>query len=118
MHGRNGRRDAFLAQKTVGANKFQVSDQDFRDTTGENVTEYLNAQLWGHTATTSSIGSAQSGEDKVHLAINQSRRRADGSKYDVFSTRWTFTKFNERWGVQFPSSVLSEPVPPSENVSE
>ena len=100
-------------------NEFQVwrTEDDFRATRGDNTTASLNAQAWDHTATTS-IEAVQSGADKVHLAINQSRRREDGSEYNAFPTLLIFTKINERWGVQFSSSFLSEPVPPAGNVSE
>ena len=61
---------------------------------------------------------AQSGPDKVHLAINQSRRRADGTEYNSFPTLWIFTRVGGRWGVQFRSSFLAEPVQPVGDVSE
>ena len=109
----------FPHRRLSGENEFQVwrTEDDFRATRGDNTTASLNAQAWDHTATTS-IEAVQSGTDKVHLAINQSRRRADGAEYNAFPTLWIFTKINERWGVQFRSSFLSEPVPPAGNVSE
>ena len=109
----------FPHRRLSGENEFQVgrTEDDFRATRGDNTTASLNAQAWGHTATTS-IEAVQSGADKVHLAIIQSRRRADGSEYNAFPTLWIFTMINDRWGVQFRSSFLSEPVPPPGNVSE
>ena len=109
----------FPHRRLSGDNEFQVwrTEDDFRATSGDNTTASLNDQAWAHTATTS-IEDAQSGADKVHLVINQSRHRADGSEYNAFPTLWIFTKINERWGVQFRSSFLAEPVPPAGNVSE
>lgn len=106
-------------RRLSGENEFQVWEtaHDFRATRGDNMTASLNAQGWDHTATTS-IDAVQSGADKVHLAIKQSRRRADGTEYNAFPTLWIFTRIDGRWGVQFRSSFLSEPVPPSGNVSE
>ena len=109
----------FPHRRLSGENEFQVWEtaDDFRATRGENMTASLNAQGWDHTATTS-IEAVQSGEDKVHLAIQQSRRRADGTEYNAFPTLWIFTRIDRRWGVQFRSSFLSEPVQPGGNVSE
>ena len=109
----------FPHRRLSGENEFQVwqTADDFRATRGENMTASLSAQGWDHTATTS-IEGIQSGKDKVHLAINQSRRRADGTEYNTFPTLWIFTRIDGRWGVQFRSSFLSEPVQPSGNVSE
>ena len=115
----------FPHRRLSGDNEFQVwrTEDDFRATRGESMMAHLNAQAWDHTATTSieavrSGEAVQSGPDKVHLAINQSRRRADGTEYTAFPTLWIFTKINGRWGVQFRSSFLSEPVPPPGDVSE
>ncbi len=109
----------FPHRRLSGDNEFQVwrSADDFRATRGETLRLHLSAQAWDHTATTS-IDAVQSGPDKVHLAINQSRRRADGTEYNAFPTLWIFTKINGRWGVQFRSSFLSEPVQPPGDVSE
>ena len=109
----------FPHRRLSGENEFQVwmADDDFRATRGENMTASLNAQGWDHTATTS-IEAVQSSANKVHLAIIQSRRRADGTEYNAFPTLWIFTRIDGRWGVQFRSSFLSEPVQPSGNVSE
>ena len=91
-------------------NKFQVweTPDDYR-ASGENRTASLSAQAWDHTATTCTEA-VQSGADKVHLAINYSRRRADDTKYYEFPTLWVFTRIDDRWGVQFRSSFLSGPV--------
>jgi hypothetical protein len=109
----------FLHRRLSGDNEFQVwrTEDDFRATRGESITAHLNTQAWDHTATTA-IKAVQSSEDKVHLAINQSRRQVDGTEYNAFPTLWIFTKINGRWGVQFRSSFLSEPVPPPGDVAE
>ena len=109
----------FPHRRLSGDNEFQVwrTEADFRATRGDNATASLAAQEWHHTATTS-IEVVQSSADKVHLAINQSRRRADGTEYNAFPTLWIFTKIDGRWGVQFRSSFLSDPNSPSGNVSE
>ena len=108
----------FPHRRLSGENEFQVwqTADDFRATRGENMTASLSAQGWDHTATTS-IEAVQSDADKVHLAIQQSRRRADGTEYNTFPTLWIFTRIAGHWGVQFRSSFLSEPVKPVGNVS-
>ena len=102
----------FPHRRLSGDNEFQVwqTEHDFRAIHGETFIAQLNAEGWDHTVTTS-IEAVQSGPDKVHLAINQSRRRADGAEYNAFPTLWIFTKINGRWGAQFRSSFLSDPVP-------
>jgi hypothetical protein len=90
----------------LAENRFRTwnTGDDFR--AGEdNLTERLNAEGWHHTDSLS-VDVVQAGEDKVHLAIRQSRRRADGVEYKPFDTLWIFTKIDGRWGVQFRSSFL------------
>ena len=100
----------FPHSRLSGENKFQVWETpDDYGAIGEDRTASLSAQAWEHT-TIASIKAVQSGADKVHLAINYSRRRADGTKYYAFPTLWVFTRIDERWGVQFRSSFLSGPV--------
>ncbi len=72
----------------------------------EEVTRRLHEEGWHHTATLS-IHPVQVGVDKVHLAIRQSRQRADGTEYNGFDTLWVFTRIEGRWGVQFRSSFLT-----------
>ena len=45
----------FPHRRLSGENEFQVwrTEDDFRATRGDNTTASLNAQAWGHTATTS-----------------------------------------------------------------
>ena len=98
----------FPHRRQSGTNEFQVWEtaDDFRESGGEKTTAALKAEGWDHTATTS-IEAVHSGPDKVHLAIHQSRRRADGSEYNGFLTLWIFTEIDGRWGVQFRSSYVS-----------
>ena len=107
----------FPHQRLSGENKFQVWEtaDDFR---ADDVlrTAARNAQGWGYNVA-NSIEAVQSGADKVHLAINYSRRRADGTVYYTFSSLWIFTRIDELWGVQFRSSFLSGPVERGGNVS-
>ena len=90
----------------VAENQFRAwkTGDDFR--AGENnLTDRLNAEGWHHTDSLK-VDVVQAGDDKVHLAIRQSRRRADGVEYKPFDTLWIFTKIYGRWGVQFRSSFL------------
>ena len=98
----------FPHRRLSGQNEFQVWEtaDDFWASSDDNLTDLLKAEGWDHTATTS-IQAAQSGDDKVHLVITQSRRHADGTEYNGFLTLWIFTLINGRWGVQFRSSFLS-----------
>ena len=100
----------FPHRRLSGENKFEgwETPDDFR-AGGENRTATRNAQGWDHTVATSAEA-VQSGTDKVHLAINYSRRRADDTEYCAFPSLWIFTKVDERWGVQFRSSFLGGPV--------
>ena len=99
----------FPHRRLAEENRFEVWEtaDEYRVSRGEAMTVTLAAQGWSHTAVTS-IEAVQSGADKVHLALNHVRRRADGSDYNTFATLWIFTKIDGRWGVQFRSSFLSE----------
>lgn len=72
--------------------KYQLwyTPDDFRKLQ-ESMTENLMKENWHHT-TTLSIEDIQSGEDKVHLAILQSRRDINDIEYNQFQTFWIFTK--------------------------
>ncbi|MEE8571174.1 MAG: hypothetical protein V3S97_09320 [Candidatus Bathyarchaeia archaeon] len=72
----------------------------------DEVTRRLEEEEWHHTASLS-INPVQVGVDKVHLAIRQSRQHEDGTEYNGFDTLWIFTRLNDRWGVQFRSSFLT-----------
>ena len=98
----------FPHRRLSGQNRFEVWEtaDEYRVSRGEAMTASLSAEGWNHTATTS-IEAVQTGADKVHLALNHSRQRADGSEYNAFATLWIFTKIAGRWGIQFRSSFLS-----------
>ena len=83
---------------------FKTAD-DFRATHAAAAAG-LEAEGWDHTFS-ESVEAVQSGAEKVHLAIGQSRRHADGSEYTPFDTLWIFTLMNGNWGVQFRSSYLA-----------
>ena len=52
------------------------------------------------------IKAIQSGPDKVHLTMVQSRIHRDGGEYNQFQTLWVFIRNGGRWGVKFRSSFL------------
>ena len=52
------------------------------------------------------IEAIQSGPDKVHLTMVQSRIHRDGGEYNRFQTLWLFIRDGGRWGVKFRSSFL------------
>ena len=87
--------------------KYQLWDtpDDFRKLQ-ESMTENLMKENWHHT-TTLSIEDIQSGEDKVHLAILQSRRDINDIEYNQFQTFWIFTKEQKNWKARFRSSFLT-----------
>ena len=91
----------------LAENQFRTWDSgdDFR-AGADNLTDRLNAEGWHHTESLS-VDVVQAGGDKVHLAIRQSRRSADGVEYKPFDTLWIFTRIDDRWGVQFRSSFLA-----------
>tara|TARA_B100000749_G_C18408435_1_gene457979 strand:- start:402 stop:806 length:405 start_codon:yes stop_codon:yes gene_type:complete len=72
----------------------------------QGILKSLKQEGWHHT-TTLSIDAVQTGSEKVHLLIRQSRQYADGSEYNGFDTLWIFTKIDGHWGVQFRSSFLN-----------
>ena len=90
----------------LSGSQFQTwpTEEDFR-APQDAMTESLRAEGW-HTTETKSNDPVQVGDEKVHLAIRQSRQRADGTEYNGFDTLWIFTKVDGRWGVQFRSSFL------------
>lgn len=91
----------------LAGNRFQWWEtSDEFSAVQEEVTRRLEDEGWHRTATLS-IDPVQTGEDKVHLAIRQSRRHEDGTEYNGFNTLWIFTRLNGRWGVQFRSSFLT-----------
>ena len=65
----------------------------------------LEAEKWHHT-TNSAIDVIHSGDDKVHLTLQQDRCHENGEVYQRFDTLWIVTLLDGHWGVQFRSSFL------------
>lgn len=68
-------------------------------------TKKLLSEGWDHTVT-KNIKSIQSNLTKVHLVLDQSRRKSNGDEYHSFKTLWIMTKKDNKWGIQFRSSFL------------
>ena len=85
-----------------------VTSEDFR-APQDSMTKMLREEGW-HTTISKTVEVVQAGPEKVHLALRQSRQRADGTEYNGFDTLWIFTKKEGRWGVQFRSSFLANAV--------
>ena len=66
---------------------------------------YLVEERWDHTVL-ESIDAVHVGDDKVHLALTNSRCHADGTIYRRFDTLWIVTLADGHWGIQFRSSYL------------
>ena len=104
--------DAMIAEMhfphmRLAGTEFQTwsTSEEFR-APQDQMTKALEAEGW-HTTITKSVTAAQTGPEKVHLIIRQSRQRADGTEYNGFDTLWVFTKIDDRWGVQLRSSFLA-----------
>ncbi len=82
---------------------FHVAD-DFLKGFDKQTTD-LEKEGWGKTITLD-IKAIQSSDDKVHLAIHQSRRDKQNREYHNFVTLWIVTKIKGKWGIQFRSSFL------------
>lgn len=65
----------------------------------------LTAEGWART-TVAKVVAIHVGSDKVHLAITNERRHADGTVYKRFDTFWIATCVDGHWGIQFRSSYL------------
>jgi len=65
----------------------------------------LQVEGWHHTAI-ESLEAVHAVPDKVHLAIEYTRRRADDSVYSRFNSLWIATLQNGHWGIQFRSSCM------------
>ncbi len=85
--------------------QYWETDDDFR-AQQDRLTAGLRAEGWDHTESLS-VEPIQVGDEKVHLAIRQSRQHSDGAEYNAFDTLWIFTSIDGRWGVQFRSSFLA-----------
>ncbi len=70
-----------------------------------NASERLAAEGWDHTVL-ESVEVVHDGPEKIHLALVNSRRHADGAVYNRFKTLWIATLVDGHWGIQFRSSFL------------
>ncbi len=89
-----------------GTNQMQVwnTPEDINAAFDEQ-TRKLKEEGWVRTDS-DFIEAIQSGPDKVHLTMIQSRIHRDGGKYNQFQTLWVFIRNGGRWGVKFRSSFL------------
>ena len=65
----------------------------------------LEAEGWHHTVI-ESLEVVHAVPDKVHLALEYTRRRADDSVYSRFNSLWIATLQDGHWGIQFRSSCM------------
>ena len=88
--------------------KFVVMEtgDDYRKT-GARIQALLEEESWHHTVL-ESLEVIQEGPDKVHLVIENTRRRADDTIYNRFKTLWIATLQDGHWGIQFRSSYLAQ----------
>ena len=61
---------------------------------------------WAKTVT-ESVRVIHTGDDKVHIALEYTRRHADDTVYSRFETLWIATCLDGHWGIQFRSSYLT-----------
>jgi hypothetical protein len=74
---------------------------------GARMKTALQEEAWHHTVL-ESLEVIQEGPDKVHLIIENTRRRADDTVYNRFRTLWIATSQDGHWGIQFRSSYLAQ----------
>jgi len=72
----------------------------------DDITRRLVEEGWDRTVV-ESIAVVHESEDKVHIDIEHTRRRADGAPYTRFRTLWVATCQDAHWGIQFRSSDLT-----------
>ncbi len=72
----------------------------------DEVTRLLEEEGWDHTVL-ESVEVVHAGDEKVHLALEYTRRHADGVAYHRFQTLWIATMLAGHWGIQFRSSYLT-----------
>jgi hypothetical protein len=65
----------------------------------------LQAEGWHYTVI-ESLEAVHAVPDKVHLAIEYTRRRADDSVYSRFNSLWIATLQDRHWGIQFRSNYI------------
>lgn len=73
----------------------------------KSVKARLEAEGWHHTVI-ESLDVVHQGPDKVHLAVEYTRRHADDSVYTRFNSLWIATLQDGHWGIQFRSSYLPQ----------
>jgi hypothetical protein len=72
----------------------------------QKVTAMLRDEGWHHT-TLETLEVVQAGPDKVHAALQFTRRKEDDSILHAFETLWIVTRnASDHWGIQFRSSYL------------
>ena len=88
--------------------KFVVMEtgDDYRKN-GARIQALLEEEGWHHTVL-ESLEVIQEGPDKVHLVIENTRRRTDDTIYNRFKTLWIATLQDGHWGIQFRSSYLPQ----------
>lgn len=69
---------------------------------------HLREEGWHHTVV-DSLKVIHAGNDKVHIALTNSRTGEDGTVYNQFETLWIATLIDGKWGIQFRSSFLVTP---------
>ncbi|ETW95473.1 MAG: hypothetical protein ETSY1_30475 [Candidatus Entotheonella factor] len=65
----------------------------------------LEAEGWHHTVI-ESLEAVHAVPDKVHLAVEYTRRHADDAVYSRFNSLWIATLQDGHWGIQFRSSCM------------
>ena len=90
----------------LASGKFAVfeSREDFVRRFDANKTA-LKTEGWHHTVI-ESLEVVHAVSDKVHLAVEYTRRHADDSVYSRFNSLWIATLQNGHWGIQFRSSCM------------
>lgn len=81
-----------------------ASREDFISRFDAN-TAALKAEGWDHTVV-EALEIIHETPDKAHLALEYTRRRADGSAYSRFNSLWIATLQDGHWGIQFRSSCM------------
>ena len=88
----------------VGANGNLVVSENADDLTPPNFFEEFRERYgWNHSCW-DSREVIQSIENKVHLKVQFSRYRVDGSKIGAFPSIWIMTKQDNHWGIKMRSS--------------
>ena len=64
---------------------------------------FVNVYKWNHSCW-DYRKVIQSNPNKVHLAIQFSRYRSDGTKIGIFPSFWVITNQNDHWGIKMRSS--------------